>query len=45
MSPSWPAWVDDHELLVHDEALADAIARSGADLIGFRELRAAEREG
>ncbi len=45
LSPSWPAWVDDHELLVHDEALADAIARSGAHLIGFRQLRAAQREG
>ena len=45
LSPNWEAWVDDHELVVHDETLADAIAQSGAHLIGFRQLRAAQREG
>ena len=45
LSPNWKAWVDDHELVVHDEALADSLARSGAHLIGFRQLRAAQREG
>ena len=27
LSPNWEAWVDDHELVVHDEALADALAQ------------------
>ena len=45
LSPHWEAWVDDHQLVVHDEKLADAIAQSGAHLIGFRQLRAAQREG
>ena len=26
LSPNWKAWVDDHELVVHDEALADSLA-------------------
>ena len=45
LSPDWAAWVDDHQLVVHDEKLADTIAQSGAHLIGFRQLRAAQREG
>jgi chitin disaccharide deacetylase len=33
------AWIDDHELVVHDAHLRDLLDRSGAVLIGYRELR------
>lgn len=39
MDPDWPARVDDHALLADEPELADAIARSGATLIGYRALR------
>src|SRR3954453_12307520 len=38
-------YIDDYELVVHDEGLREAIASSGAILIGYRELRAAMRAG
>jgi hypothetical protein len=44
LSPHWEAWVDDHALVVHDDALGEAIARTGAHLIGFRQLRSAQRD-
>ena len=33
------SWIDDYNFVVNDEDLRDAIAASGATLIGFRELR------
>ncbi len=33
------SWIDDYNFVVNDEELRDAIASSGATLIGFRELR------
>ena len=45
LSPDWAARVDDHELVVHDEALARLARAPGAHLIGFRQLRTAQREG
>jgi len=33
------SWIDDYDFLVNNEELPDAIAASGATLIGFRELR------
>ena len=38
-------WIDDLELVTTDSALRDAIATSGATLIGYRELRDAMRAG
>ena len=42
-APDWPNRVDDHALAVHDAALRAAIEREGVHLIGFRELRDAQR--
>jgi predicted glycoside hydrolase/deacetylase ChbG (UPF0249 family) len=36
-------WIDDYELVVHDQSLRDAITAAGAVLIGYRELRQAMR--
>jgi hypothetical protein len=33
------SWIDDYNFVVNDDNLRDAIASSGATLIGFRELR------
>lgn len=38
-------WIDDLELVTNDQTLRDAIANSGAVLIGYRELRDAMRAG
>lgn len=35
----WPARVDDYELYLRDEAFRDLVRSSGAQLIGYRELR------
>ena len=40
-----PGYIDDYELVVHDQGLREAIASSGANLIGYRELRDAMRAG
>jgi len=45
MSPDWAARVDDHHLMCHDSGLRTMIARSGAVLVGFRELRELQRAG
>jgi len=42
-APDWPNRVDDHALAVHDKALRATIEREGVHLIGFRELRDAQR--
>ena len=36
-------WIDDHAFVTDDEALPKLIAGSGAEMIGYRELRAAMR--
>jgi chitin disaccharide deacetylase len=38
-------WIDDLALVTTDPALADAIESSGAELIGYRQLRTAMRAG
>jgi predicted glycoside hydrolase/deacetylase ChbG (UPF0249 family) len=38
-------WIDDYELVVNDTSLRQALADSGATLIGYRELRDAMRNG
>jgi hypothetical protein len=38
-------WIDDLELVTNDQTLRDAIANSGAVLIGYRELRDVMRAG
>jgi len=38
-------WIDDLELVTNDQSLRDALANSGAVLIGYRELRNAMRAG
>jgi predicted glycoside hydrolase/deacetylase ChbG (UPF0249 family) len=40
-----PGYIDDYELVVHDQGLREAIASSGATLIGYREVRDAMRAG
>jgi predicted glycoside hydrolase/deacetylase ChbG (UPF0249 family) len=43
MSPNWAAWIDDHALVTQEPSLRRMLERSGAVLIGFRELRALMR--
>jgi chitin disaccharide deacetylase len=45
MAPDWAARVDDHHLICHDSALRAMIDRSGATLIGYRQLRELQRAG
>lgn len=42
-TPNWAGRVEDHALLTEDPAFADLVARSGATLIGYRELRELQR--
>ena len=44
LSPDWSARVSDAHLVTDDWTLRSAIERSGAELIGFRELRRAQRD-
>jgi predicted glycoside hydrolase/deacetylase ChbG (UPF0249 family) len=41
--PDWPGRVEDHAALCTDPTLRDMVERSGATLIGFRELRELQR--
>ena len=41
--PDWAGRVEDHEMLCHDPSFADLAERTGATLIGFRELRDLQR--
>jgi hypothetical protein len=43
LAPDWSARVDDHDLVVRDGSLRTKIERSGAKLIGYRQLREAQR--
>ncbi len=44
-SPDWDRRVDDHAVLAQDPSMAELAERSGATLIGFRELRELQRRG
>jgi predicted glycoside hydrolase/deacetylase ChbG (UPF0249 family) len=41
--PDWPGRVDDYACITRDAAFRDLVERSGAQLIGFRELRELQR--
>jgi len=43
LAPDWSARVDDHDLVMHDGRLRTLIERSGATLIGYRQLRDVQR--
>ena len=43
LTPHATQWIDDHVFVTTDQSLRDAIAASGATLIGYRELRAVMR--
>ncbi len=43
--PDWETRVDDHLMLTSDEGFRDLVARSGATLVGYRELRDLQRSG
>lgn len=43
LTPNWAARVGDAHLITHDQEFRGALERSGAELIGFRELRDAQR--
>lgn len=45
LAPDWAGRVDDHHLTTHDAALRTMVERSGAHLIGYRELRALQHAG
>ena len=43
--PDWAGRVSDHAAICTDPGLRDLVARSGATLIGYRELREVQRAG
>lgn len=43
--PDWATRVDDHALLTSDPSFVELLERSGADLVGYRELRDVQRSG
>ena len=45
LAPDWATRVDDHFLLTGDTELRAMVERSGAHLIGWRELRDLQRAG
>jgi predicted glycoside hydrolase/deacetylase ChbG (UPF0249 family) len=45
LAPDWAERVDDHALLTRDSELRAMVQRSGAVLVGWRELRDLQREG
>jgi hypothetical protein len=45
LADDWASRVEHHDLLVRDSELRETIRRSGAELIGWRELRALQRSG
>jgi len=45
LAPDWANRVDDHHLLTRDSELRAMVARSGVQLIGWRELRDLQRAG
>jgi predicted glycoside hydrolase/deacetylase ChbG (UPF0249 family) len=45
LNPAWSAQVADAHLAIADWTFRSALARSGAELIGFRQIRQAQRNG
>lgn len=45
IAPDWPTRVDDHHLLTHDAALRTMLTRSGVHLVGWQQVRDAQRRG
>lgn len=45
ITPTWPANVSDAHLVTQDWSFRAALDRSGAELIGYRQLRQAQRDG
>lgn len=43
LAPDWQGRVDDHRLLTSDEQISERLAQAGVHLIGWRELRDAQR--
>jgi predicted glycoside hydrolase/deacetylase ChbG (UPF0249 family) len=43
-TPDWAARVDDHDLATNDRSLRSMLERIGVRLVGYRELREAQRE-
>lgn len=43
LGPGTDGWIDDRRLMVDDAKVSEALTRSGAVLIGYRELRAVMR--
>ena len=43
MTPNWPAGVGDAHLVTHDWSVRAALHRSGATMVGFADLRDAQR--
>jgi hypothetical protein len=42
-APDWPGRVDDHELVVRDRGFRASTERAGIRLVGYREVRDAQR--
>ncbi|MCP3987595.1 MAG: ChbG/HpnK family deacetylase [Actinomycetia bacterium] len=45
LNPNWASQVSDAHLAIADWTFRSALARSGAELIGFRQIRRAQRNG
>jgi len=45
LAPNWAERVDDHHLLTRDSELRAMVSRSGAVLVGWRDVREAQRRG
>lgn len=43
LDPEWSNRVEDYLITTHDAGIQDLVSRSGAHLIGYRELRTAQR--
>ncbi len=43
LDPNWSGRVEDYLVVAHDAGIRDLVQRSGAVLVGYRELRAAQR--
>jgi hypothetical protein len=44
-APDWPGRVDDYDLVVRDRAFRTMLERAGVRLLGYREVRDAQRAG
>jgi len=44
-TPDWAHRVDDHDLVTRDRSLRTMLERAGVQLVGYRALRDAQRDG